>query len=352
MLVSHTWSLGGFGEEPPSPLTPRFTTLGGFAVAGFFALSGLLVGRSALRRDTPTFVRSRAVRILPAYWVALIVSAFGAALLGWLHQHGSVDGFVTVDPSGPIVYVARGALLPIDFSHGIFDVFATSTPFGRTTTPPTSWINGSLWTLPYEVRCYVVVGLVAIAARRWGARRSIAGAWVGTATLAAGFHWRPDETVSVVGPYVDARLVALLLVFLTGTLVAAWGDRIPLIGPWTAVALVVGVVAGLRSVFFAEHVSAAMLVLLLPPLGAALSPVARWLRGVDISYGLYLYAWPVQQLVSMYGWARSPWSSIAISTPITVALALASWFAVEAPLLRRWRPRWRDRNRASTTEGP
>ena len=77
VLVSHTWTLGGFGGEPHSPLGSDFLTLGGFAVAGFFALSGLLVGRSAMRRTMPAFARSRAVRVLPAYWVALVVSAFG-----------------------------------------------------------------------------------------------------------------------------------------------------------------------------------------------------------------------------------------------------------------------------------
>jgi len=343
VLVSHTWTLGGFGAEPESPLTPKFLTLGGFAVAGFFALSGLLVGRSALRRDTRTFARSRAVRILPAYWCALVVSAFGAGVLGWAHDHRSIRHYLSFDPTGPFAYVGRAALLPVEFSHGIHDVFASSTPYGRATATvdhgPVSWINGSLWTLPYEVRCYLVVGLVAVAARRFGSRRSICAAWALTAVLAIGFHWFAGETTFVVGPYVDAKLVELLFVFLTGTLVAVFADRIPLVGPWTIVALVVAVLAGLRSLFFAEHVSSALLVLLLPPIGALAAPLAAWLRGVDISYGLYLFAWPVQQLIAMYGWAGSAWASIAIATPITVALALMSWHWVEAPLLRRWRPR-------------
>jgi peptidoglycan/LPS O-acetylase OafA/YrhL len=190
VLISHTWVLGGFGGEPRSPRTPRVVTLGGFAVGGFFALSGLLVGRSALRRSSAAFTRSRAVRILPAYWVALIVSAFGAGLLGWLHQGGSVRRFLALSPDGPFAYVGRAALLPIEFSHYVFDVFATTTPYGRATGGG-SWINGSLWTLPYEVRCYLVVGLVAIVARRVDPRRALVGAWVVCALLAAGEHWRP-----------------------------------------------------------------------------------------------------------------------------------------------------------------
>lgn len=57
VLVSHTWPLGGFGSEPQSPIAPRYLTLGGFAVAGFFAMSGLLVGRSARAdRSAPSAV--------------------------------------------------------------------------------------------------------------------------------------------------------------------------------------------------------------------------------------------------------------------------------------------------------
>src|SRR4051812_2816455 len=59
VLVTHTGPLGGFGREPMSPLAPHVLTLGGFAVGGFFALSGLLVGRSALNRRSGAFTRAR-----------------------------------------------------------------------------------------------------------------------------------------------------------------------------------------------------------------------------------------------------------------------------------------------------
>lgn len=338
VLVSHTWALGGFGPEPRSPFGHHLT-LGGFAVGGFFALSGLLVGRSALRRPSSTFVRSRAVRILPAYWAALVVSTFGAGLLGYVHDHHSTDGFFSFSAGGPFAYIGRALLLPVEFSHGILDVFVNSTPYQRIGELPTSWINGSLWTLPYEIRCYLIVGLLAVIARRWGGRRTITVAWLASAVLVVGFQWWVGTTTSVVGPYVDQKLSELAFVFLTGTLVAVYANRIRLVSPWTLVALAVAVAAGRRSPFWSAHIAEALLVLLLPPIGALLGTVARWLRGIDISYGLYLFAWPVQQLVAMYGWAGSPWTSIAIATPITVALALASWHWIEAPVLRRWRPR-------------
>ena len=60
VLVSHTWPLGGFGEEPPSPLTPRYLTLGGFSVAGFFAQR--LARRAISVAATDARVRARPCR--------------------------------------------------------------------------------------------------------------------------------------------------------------------------------------------------------------------------------------------------------------------------------------------------
>jgi len=80
-----------------------------------------------------------------------------------------------------------------------------------------------------------------------------------------------------------------------------------------------------------------MLVLILPPIAAVLAPIGRLLRGVDLSYGLYLYAWPVQQLVAMYGLAHSPLPFIVLSTIGASILAAGSWFIIERPAMRRFR---------------
>jgi peptidoglycan/LPS O-acetylase OafA/YrhL len=332
VLVSHTWVLGGFGSEPKSPLTPRYLTLGGFAVGGFFALSGLLVGRSAQRRDTWSFARARIRRIVPAYWAALVVSAFGAGLAGWIHEGHGLRAFFTFGPEGPFAYVGRAALFPVQFSHGILQTFASSTPYGRATG--TSWINGSLWTLPYEVRCYVLIAGLAAIGRRLGARRALLAGWLLCAVAAAAYHWRPDLTRFVLEPVADAQLVALAFVFLTGAVVAMHADRIRLIGPVPAIALVVGVLAGLRSPFFAEHIGNASLALVLPVVASFLDDVGESLNGIDLSYGVYLYAWPVQQLIAQHRWASSPGAFIVMSAVGAGLLASASWYAIEAPLLR------------------
>lgn len=336
VLVSHTWPLGGFGNEPLSPLAPKVLTLGGFAVGGFFALSGLLVGRSALNRRSGAFAKARFARLIPALWVAMLVSAFVVGLVGWTHRHHDVSAFFTLRPDGPFAYVGRAATLPVNFSHGIADVFVLDTPYGRSTGG--SFINGSLWTLPYEVRCYLVIGLVAVVARKFGSRRTMTIAWLASLALVIGYAKRVDVTSFVAGQYADRQLAAFLFVFLTGTLVAAWAHKINLFGWVPALVLALALVVGRSSFFLSEHFTGAAMALVLPPIAALLAPVAGVLRGVDISYGLYLYAWPMQQMVALYHWASRPVTFIVVSAILAGTCAAASWFAIEKPamaLLRR-----------------
>jgi peptidoglycan/LPS O-acetylase OafA/YrhL len=334
VLVSHTWPLGGFGPEPGSPLAPEFLTLGGFAVAGFFAMSGLLVGRSALRRTPGRFASARIMRIVPAYWVALVVSAFPVAWIGWHHERGTWRGFLVFTADGPWAYVGRAALFPVEFIHGVHDVFVASTPFGASSG--SSFVNGSLWTLPYEMRCYLVVGLVALVARRFGSRRSMCAVWATVGVVAAAGELAPEFTAQVVGPIADPKLIALMFVFLTGSVLAAFGDRLVLHWWLPIGALVVGLLAGRASLFWAQHLSAATLAVVLPFVAMAVDRPAATLRGTDLSYGTYLYAWPVQMLLAMWGLDSGPWTFIAASTAVTVALAAASWYGVERPTMRRW----------------
>ena len=272
VLVSHTWPLGGFGSEPLSPLAPKVLTLGGFAVGAFFALSGLLVGRSAINRPSGKFAKARVARIMPALWVAILVSAFVVALIGWVHRHRrrSADSSrfartarsPTWDERRPCPCRSRTASL---------DVFVNDTPYGIATKG--SFINGSLWTLPYEVRCYVVIGLVAdrgpqVRDSPHDHRSRGASRWL----IAIGYWKRVDLTSFVIGPYADRQLAAFLFVFLSGTLVAAWAHKITLFGWVPVAAFVVAVVLGRGPAFWSEHITQASMALVLPPIAALVTP--------------------------------------------------------------------------------
>ena len=62
--------------------------------------------------------------------------------------------------------------------------------------------------------------------------------------------------------------------------------------------------------------------------------LTHWTQKTDISYGIYLYAFPVQQAVALHPGLRSSPLSLLISVPVTVTLAFLSWHFLERKLLK------------------
>ena len=90
------------------------------------------------------------------------------------------------------------------------------------------------------------------------------------------------------------------------------------------------VVAGRSSAFLSEHITQASMALVLPPIAALVAPAARALRGVDLSYGLYLYHMPVLNMLIFLG-NFSAYGSLALAFVISALFAVLSWFFIEKP---------------------
>ena len=139
VIVAHTWLVGGF------PATAFTNSLGMWAVHGFFAISGYLIASSRLRTGFRSFVLRRAVRILPGFWICLLVTALVVAplvalLLGTTYDLASAWAFVR---GNWWLWLARPSV-----GHSLSGASFPST------------INGSLWTLAYEFGAYIVAGLL------------------------------------------------------------------------------------------------------------------------------------------------------------------------------------------------
>ncbi len=318
VVFSHSFPLATGTEdyEPLSVLTGRQVTFGALAVDSFFVISGFLILHSW--HATPrvgAFLRKRVLRIYPAFLVAAALDAFIIAPAFSAGSWPPLDlGFVTR-------FVANALRL---------EAIAPGATFVG--NPAAGPVNGSLWTISYEFWCYIgilVLGVCGLTKRRLFLTCGLLFFLV----VSFVFVWRgltPGGRLlgQIFGyPPFWARLLPF---FLAGMVFYAWRERIELNAMGAAIAigmLVVGAVTpfGMSVVL---PLAAAYLIFWIAFLPAPrLSTFAR--RG-DFSYGIYLFSFPILQIIVHYAAAPiSPLLLFAVGWPVSIAVAAASWHLVE-----------------------
>jgi peptidoglycan/LPS O-acetylase OafA/YrhL len=334
VLVSHTLKLHG-GEDPIGRFTGGFVDLGTMAVDGFFALSGfLIVGSHLASPSTGRYLWRRALRILPGFWVCLLVTAFVLLPIAQLLQHGTLAGFPLTGEASALSYVTHNAALFVRQ----FEV--TGLLGGEA-------VNGSLYTLFYEFLCYL--GIAALGAAGL-LRRGAVPLLVVAGLLWAFALWQFLDGGSLVGRSSTLEIALRFgIMFVAGALAHRVAGVLPLgpVGGVLATVLLVWAVA--LAVLVGEDPRGTLAYAVLAPpavaylvLLAGSSPRLRRIGSRrDLSYGLYVYAWPVQVLLLLAGAAAWPVLLYgAASLGAVLLLAWASWTWVEAPALRlkSWSP--------------
>lgn len=313
VILCHSWPLTG-REIRYAPAAQLMDQVG---VDGFFTLSGFLITSSWLRHPRlREYVVARGLRIFPGLWVCLIVVAFVIAPVGVAIQGGPAAKLV-LSPA-PVMYVLNNSVLNVYYA-GI-----GGTPQG---VPwPGVW-NGSLWTLIFELLCYVAVavgGVTGLLRRQWVIPAAFALAVVWAAEVSYPLH-----TVQTI-PQMLARFA---VVFLAGALLHQFRDAIPARWSLVAVSAVVVLAAGLLTLNY-RVIAAIPLAYAIIVSGALIHDKRLRLRN-DLSYGVYIYAWPVEQLLVICGFGvlnTVPFSIIAALA--TLPLAALSWFLVEKPAMK------------------
>ncbi len=322
VLFAHGYYIAGAGTGPQID----GQNLGGWAVFGFFAVSGYLITASRWSNPLGTYLVHRIARIFPAYLVCLVVMVLLFAPIGYLSVHGTLGGYLTAGPTPPGAFVFGNAMLRVS----AYDIAGTpaEVPY------PGAW-NGSLWTLYYEFLCYLVIGLLATVG--WVRRSAV---WVTLAwvlSVAAHALWYPVVS-PLLGNNSDAQLLlGLLPLFLGGAVVQLVRHRLPLhwAGAAASAAAVVGSVVLLDG--WGPQLTAPFLAYLLIWVGSVV-PCPEVVRRHDVSYGLYIYAFPVQQLLVLTGIHEvNLFLYDLVALAATVPLAVASWLLVERPVMRRAR---------------
>ncbi|MCB1297505.1 MAG: acyltransferase [Microthrixaceae bacterium] len=315
VLFAHAWYIAGQGTGP----SIQGENLGGWAVAGFFVLSGFLITRSRLRTTPGEFLLHRIARIFPAFIVVLFVTAFVFAPVALLIEQGSLEGFFTTGPT-PFQYVWGNITLAIN--HYDIGVTLSSAPY------PGAW-NGSLWTLYYEFLCYILVWLLG------GLpvfRRS--PVFVGSCFVFSVAVYAAIGLADRVGLDPSFALFARLLpYFLGGALIYFIVEKYGMNRVFAMVSIVVAVVLIAFVPRWGGQASAPFLAYGLLYLSSVIKQ-PEWIAKNDVSYGFYIYAWPIQQLAVLFGAATLGMPAyIAITVVLTFGAGWLSWVLVERPMM-------------------
>lgn len=337
VIFDHAFPLGGFGEDPFWKLTKGQASLGSIAVLGFFAISGYLIAKSAASADSVQFLWRRTLRIFPAYWLVLLVTAFLVAPVIWVSGGQPLVDYFTLSGAGPVGYITKNFTLQIG-TYGIYDLLAATTPYGEEVGA--SVFNGSLWTLLYEWQCYLVVGVLGLFGILTRARLVVPllTGFIGLMLLMSMVSW--DALTEFVPALADRQLLALTFTFLIGSTFAVYSRKIPFdhrLGIFAGILFVltlrwggfaiVGTAAGAYFLFY---------------LAARLPARFQWIGAKnDYSYGVYIYGFLVQQVLAFYGAHKLGYVPYVIfALVLAFGCAWISWHLVEkrAMALKDWGP--------------
>lgn len=317
VLFAHSFHIAGAGSGPGF----RGENLGGWAVAGFFGISGYLITGSRFSNRIGPYLVHRVARIFPAFIVCLVLMAFAFAPVAYLVQHGSFQGFLAT-PTTPLNSIFANLSLRIVS----YDV--AGTPAG--VPYPGAW-NGSLWTLYFEFMCYLLVAMMGFLPIVKKTPWPVIAAFAASVVL-----WANIEAIK---PYMQSNLdfelaARLVPYFLGGAVVQVLSKRIgmhSIAGPVS-----IGIAALL--IYFVHGYGGQLAA---PFIAYGLLWISTWLPQPtlvaknDISYGAYIYAFPVQQLLAVFGaYHWGVWWFTIAATLCTIPLATASWLMVERPVMR------------------
>lgn len=324
VLVSHSYALatGDAGTEPLRHLLGM--SLGDIAVGLFFVTSGFLVTGSLLsKRNATEFFLSRALRIYPGLWVAILLTV---AVFGLVFSELNAADFFTHRATWRYVLtnmVMLGYetyLLPGTFGH---------LPFAGA-------VNGSLWSLPFELRMYLLLGFAWVVLAKINPQPARWFKWfciaIAASTVLLDLAFVGIQ-MSDPAPYREPRIIGLGAAFFSGAALRVLQDRVPV--SWAiffllAAALATSAATSGFQIVYKLTFAYLVLYLALVPRGWLL----KFNQLGDYSYGIYIYAFAVQQSIVYSIPGITPMQLIAGSFPPTLGLAVASWYLIEKRALR------------------
>lgn len=314
VIVSHATPVGlGRGAQEPLSSFFKGTTLGDVAVGGFFAVSGFLVTGS-WRKSTPfNYLQKRAGRILPGFVTACAITV----LLACATSLNRTDTIACTSWWGVIATTVTLRRPVVCMAYSV--------------NPYLSETNASLWTIKFEVGCYVATALLGLSGLLLAKRRSaVALLFVGLVIAGVMLDGSSFDKAPV------GYAVRLATFYAAGMFVYCFRDILPRSQLLTILCVVLIALSSLD-----RH----LVLIVLPSAGVYLMfrfvytdrifvPNLRKNVG-DLSYGLYLYGWPVAQSVIVLIGVKTlgVWQLAFVSILACLPIAYVSWHCVERPFL-------------------
>jgi len=331
VIFSHSFLIA-YGTQRDEPLvwaSHNQCPLGLVGVFVFFVISGYLVTESFCRSPKPAgFVLRRAMRIYPALVLNGLVCAFvlgpvvtALPLADYLADRGLRDFLAEYAALWPGPLALPGVL----FAH----------------TTVGNLINGSFWTLRFEVYMYLTVLVLGIAR---GLRLSVAVALL--AIGVAAIWWDQDHSLMWLH---DIRgwlwmlshfAAGMVLYFLRGRIAFRWYWAVLAVG-----ALALTSQVGRQFITFFALPGGYLTIYA----ATRYWPRLDYARHVgDLSYGIYIYGWPCEEFVMWLSGGRAAWWQVFLGALVLVLpLAWLSWHGVE-----KWALRWVRGRRRGAVAGP
>ena len=325
VILDHSYHMGGFGEEPLIFSFGEKTAVGFIAVGAFFSISGFLITNAALHSDPLKFFINRFLRIWPALIFLLLVSAL---IIGPIIVHfsdGSLRNYaLNFNSIGPWTYIFHNAYLPVELQYNLFDTFQD--------LPNGSIFNGSLWTLPLELRAYFICLFLVIIGKKFG-------------LLKVFVFFQIYIIICVIGNEFDSRFIYyvypdfmilggkfMFTFFFAGMVAIAYKDR-QMKDIYLYLSLIIFVICCLTGGLLFQTIGISTLVFIIPLLAGKLKLNSFVFFRNDISYGTYIWGYIVGQTLFFTFKFESHKIFLISTILVTTLIAIFSWFAIEKPAL-------------------
>ena len=327
VIFTHAFLIaeGDQNRDPVVVLSQNQCATGLLGVFVFFAISGFLVTQSWEQTNSlPRFLAKRALRIYPGFAVCVLVLTFG---LGATMTNLPLGDYLR--DSGTRDFLAANLAMQLQ-PNALPGVLFNQFWFGHV-------MDGPLWSLPLEAALYLMVA--ALGAARL-IRFPVLAVLLALGLFAVAFDQWIDKTVTL---GFLGGVLWMLSFFATGMIAYKLRER-GIFNPRLALLAGAGLLASVllanalpenalpwnlhRHTFIPVFAVAGCYLALYAALSPSL-PVIPAARFGDLSYGLYIYGWPVEQTVSYLRPGASWWQLFLISLIATAAVAFLSWHLVE-----------------------